>query len=97
MAQQGVDELVVHLEQSMELSAMEHGVKLVGSVLAYKALNKWGVRNILRAAWKDYGEIEIKWVKENTFIIMVPDENMAAKILDQVPWGVMKKNFSVKM
>ncbi|KAM1185626.1 hypothetical protein ACFX2J_014711 [Malus domestica] len=97
MAQEGVDELVIHLEQSMDLSAMEHGVKLVGSALASKALNKWGVRNILKATWKDYGEIEIKWVKENTFIISVPDESVAAKILDQVPWGVMKKNFSVKM
>ncbi|KAM0986133.1 hypothetical protein ACFX13_013604 [Malus domestica] len=97
MAQQGVEELVIHLEQSLDLLAMEHGVKLVGSTLAYKALNKWGVRNILKTAWKDYGEIEIKWVKENTFIITVPDESVAAKILDQVPWRVMKKNFSVKM
>ncbi|KAM1513183.1 hypothetical protein ACFX1Z_024642 [Malus domestica] len=97
MAKQGVDELVIHLEQSMDLSAMEHGVKLVGSALTSKALNKWGVRNILKAAWNEYGEIEIKWVKENTFIITVSDESVAAKILDHVPWGVMKKNFSVKM
>ncbi|KAM1406714.1 hypothetical protein ACFXTH_001361 [Malus domestica] len=97
MAKQGVDELAIHLEQSMDISAMEHGVKLVGSALTSKALNKWGVRNILKAAWKEYGEIEIKWVKENTFIITVPDESVAAKLLNQVPWGVMKKNFSVKL
>ncbi|KAM2127023.1 hypothetical protein ACFX1R_006974 [Malus domestica] len=60
MAQQGVDELMVHLEKAMDLSAMKQGVKLVGSVLANKPLNRWGVRNILRAAWKSYGEIEIK-------------------------------------
>lgn len=36
----GVEELVVHLEQSMDLSTMEHGVKLVGKVLATKILNR---------------------------------------------------------
>lgn len=83
MAQQGVDELVVHLDKAMDLSAMEHGVKLVGTALASRALNRWGVRNILISAWKDYGEIEIKWVKENTFIIMVSDESVATKFLNR--------------
>ncbi|KAM2791036.1 hypothetical protein PS2_002864 [Malus domestica] len=55
MARPDVEELVVHLEQSMDLSSMEHGVKLV-----------------------------------------VQDEDMATKILAQVPWAVMKQNFSVK-
>ncbi|KAM1183085.1 hypothetical protein ACFX19_001501 [Malus domestica] len=77
----------------MDLSTVETGIKLVGSVLADKPLNRWGVRNILRAAWKSYGDIEIKWVKDNTFIISVPDERVAGKIIDQVPWGVMKKTF----
>ncbi|KAM0987808.1 hypothetical protein ACFX13_012069 [Malus domestica] len=85
MAQQGVEELVVQLDKAMDLSTVETGIKLVGSVLADKPLNRWGVRNILRAAWKSYGDIEIKWVKDNTFIISVPDERVAGKILDQVP------------
>ncbi|KAM0995876.1 hypothetical protein ACFX2C_005950 [Malus domestica] len=97
MAQQGVEELMVHLEKAMNLLAMEQGVKLVGSVLANKPLNRWGVRNILRATWKSYGEIKIKWVKDNIFIITVPDESVAVKILDQVPWRVMKKNFLVNI
>ncbi|KAM1446903.1 hypothetical protein ACFXTO_006061 [Malus domestica] len=97
MAQQGVEELMVHLEKAMDLLSMEQGVKLVGSVLANKPLNRWGVRNILRATWKSYGEIKIKWVKDNIFIITVPDESVAVKILDQVPWRVMKKNFLVNI
>ncbi|KAM1715701.1 hypothetical protein ACFX1X_023728 [Malus domestica] len=96
MAQQNVDELVVHLEQSMDLSAMEQGVKLVGKALVNRNLNKWGVKNILRSAWKEYGEVEIKWVKDNTFIIKVQDDSVATKIIDQVPWAVMKQNFSVR-
>ncbi|KAB2621987.1 hypothetical protein D8674_024169 [Pyrus ussuriensis x Pyrus communis] len=95
MAKSGVDELVVQLNQTLELSTMEQGVKLVGKVLTPKPLNKWGVRNILRAAWKELGEVEIKWVRENVFIISVKDENVASKILEQVPWAVMKKVFSV--
>ncbi|KAM1861130.1 hypothetical protein ACFX13_013224 [Malus domestica] len=55
MATPGVADLVVQLEDSLDLAALDHGVKLVGK-----------------------------------------DERMAKRILDQVPWAVMKKNFSVK-
>ena len=75
---------------------MEQGIKLVGTILANKTLNKWGVRNILISCWKEIGEAEIKWVKHNTFIITINGESTAAKIIDQVPWTVMKQNFSVK-
>ncbi|XP_068329792.1 uncharacterized protein [Pyrus communis] len=95
MANSGVDELVVQLNQTLELSTMEQGVKLVGKVFTHKTLNKWGVRNILRAAWKELGEVEIKWVRENVFIISVKDESVASRIIEQVPWAVMKKVFSV--
>ncbi|XP_048422913.1 uncharacterized protein LOC103963932 [Pyrus x bretschneideri] len=95
MATSGVDDLVVQLNQTLELSNMEQGVKLVGKVFTQKPVNKWGVRNILRAAWKELGEVEIKWVRENVFIISVKDEDVASKIIEQVPWAVMKKVFSV--
>ncbi|KAM2927835.1 hypothetical protein COP2_035147 [Malus domestica] len=96
MAGEGVEDLVVHLEKSLDISNMEQGIKLVGTALVNKTLNKWGVRNILRSSWQRWGEIEIKWVKENTFVIKVNDESTAAKIINQVPWAVMKQNFSVK-
>lgn len=73
MAETEVKDLMVHLEQNMDLSTMEQGIKLVGTSLAHKTLNKWSVRNILKASWKELGEIEIKWVKCNTFIITVQD------------------------
>ncbi|KAB2606847.1 hypothetical protein D8674_006564 [Pyrus ussuriensis x Pyrus communis] len=91
----GVEELVVQLNQTLELSSMEQGIKLVGKVLTQKPVNKWGVRNILRAAWQELGEVEIKWVRENIFVISAKDENVASKIIEQVPWAVMKKVFSV--
>ncbi|KAM2019755.1 hypothetical protein ACFX1T_022514 [Malus domestica] len=91
-----MEDLVVHLEESLELTPMEQGVKLVGVVLNAKQLNKWGVRNILRATWKEVGEMQVKWVKDNLYIIIVPDENSARQILSQVLWAVMKKFFSVK-
>ncbi|KAM1778361.1 hypothetical protein ACFX12_039865 [Malus domestica] len=96
MANPEVKELVVHLEKSMDLTTMERGVKLVGAALTSKSLNKWGVRNILRSSWKDMGEVEVKWVQDNTFIIIVQDESTAVQILRQSPWAVMKQNFSVK-
>ncbi|KAM2077180.1 hypothetical protein ACFX1R_024990 [Malus domestica] len=85
MENQGVDELVVHLDRSMDLSAMEHGVKTVGMALAHRTLNRWAIRNILSTAWKDLGVVGIKWVQENLFIISVQDQSMANKILEQVP------------
>ena len=96
MAEVEVEELVVQLEKNMDLSSMERGIKLVGKVLVDKNLNKWGVRNILRSSWKELGEVEIKWVKDNTFIITVKDESSAAQIANRTPWAVMKQNFSVK-
>ncbi|XP_068331391.1 uncharacterized protein At4g02000-like [Pyrus communis] len=96
MANQEVEELVVHLEKSMEITTMERGIKLVGTALTHKVLNKWGVRNILRATWKEMGEFEVKWAHGNTFIITVQDERSAERILSQVPWAVMKQNFSIK-
>ena len=96
MAVAEVEELMVHLERNIDLSTMEQGVKLVGIVLVNKTLNKWGVRNILRSSWKKWAEVEVKWVKDNTFIITVQDESTATQILNQVSWAVMKQNFLVK-
>ena len=45
------------------------GTELVGPALVNKNLNKWGVRNILKASWKEFGDVEIKWVKDNMYII----------------------------
>ncbi|KAM1069389.1 hypothetical protein ACFX13_001341 [Malus domestica] len=81
MENPGVEELVVHLDRSLDLSTMEIGVKLVGKALTLKPLNRWGIRNILNSVWKDLGEVGIKWVRENVFIISVPDQSVAKKIL----------------
>ncbi|CAN6582852.1 unnamed protein product [Malus baccata var. baccata] len=96
MAQPEVEELVVHLEKSMDLGTMEHVVMLVGAALFHRTLNKWGVKNMLRSSWKEMGEIEVKWFRDTTFIITAQDESTAVKILEQVPRAVMKQNFSVK-
>lgn len=97
MAQQDVKDLVVHLEKTMELLTMEQWIKLVGAMLVNGNLNIWGVRNILQTSWKDTGEIEVKWVREKTYIISVLDESVVEKILIQVPWVVMTQNFSVQI
>ncbi|KAM1989816.1 hypothetical protein ACFX15_031134 [Malus domestica] len=96
MENPGVEELVVHLDRSLNLSTMEIGVKLVGMALTQKPLNRWGIINILTSVWKDLCEVGIKWVRVNVFIISAPDQSVAKKILAQVPWAVMKKNFVVK-
>ncbi|RXH75999.1 hypothetical protein DVH24_042786 [Malus domestica] len=46
------------------------------------------MENILRSSWKEIGEVEVKWVRDNAFIIIVQDESNVAKILDQVSWVV---------
>lgn len=80
MAEQEVEDLVVHLDKSMDLSTTEHGVELVEAALVNKNVNKWGIRSILKSSWKEFGELEIKWVKDNMFIITVHDKSTMAKI-----------------
>lgn len=50
MAQGEVDDLVVHLEESIELMHMESGIRLIEAILAKKTLNMWGIRNVLRSS-----------------------------------------------
>ncbi|PQP99326.1 uncharacterized protein Pyn_18501 [Prunus yedoensis var. nudiflora] len=90
------DELVEHLEEALGISNLEDGPKLVGAVIAQKLPNKGAIKNILKAAWKNYGETRIVWVMENRFAITVSDENMADKIINNGPWSVMKCCFAVK-
>lgn len=47
---------------------------LVGAVIAHKLPNKGAIKNILKVAWKNYGETKIVWVMENHFAITVSDE-----------------------
>ncbi|XP_068312539.1 uncharacterized protein At4g02000-like [Pyrus communis] len=75
---------------------MESGVKLIAKVLVEKPVNKWGVWNILKSAWKEFGEIQINWVQDNRYVVLVCDESVANRILELVPWAVMKQNLSVK-
>ena len=84
MANFEVKELVVHLERSLDLSNIDSGIKLVGASLVNKTLTKWGIQNILRSAWKDLSVVDIKWVRDNLFIVTVLDENTAAIILVRV-------------
>ncbi|BFG23567.1 hypothetical protein CerSpe_098410 [Prunus speciosa] len=90
------EELVEHLEESLGISNLEEGPKLVGAVIAQKLPNKGAIKNILKAAWKNYGETKIAWVRDNLFAITVTDEGMANKILENGPWSVMKCCFAVK-
>ncbi|KAM1179972.1 hypothetical protein ACFX2G_019483 [Malus domestica] len=48
---------------------------------------------LMERVWR---EIDIKWVKGNSFIITIHDESTTTKILDQVPWAVMNQNFAIK-
>ncbi|KAM1109719.1 hypothetical protein ACFX13_009252 [Malus domestica] len=91
-----VEELAIQLEGGLELSNMELGVKLIAKVLVDQQLNKWGVRNILKSAWKEFGELQINWVQKNLYVVLVKDENVANQIFEQVPWAVMKENLYVK-
>lgn len=96
MADQSVEDLAVQLEGTIELTSMENGIKLVTGVLVVGPFNKWGVINIIRNAWKDMGEIQINWVQDNTYIIIVRDEEITSRILNQVPWATMKQDVLVK-
>lgn len=71
-------------------------MKLVGSALTNKTLNKWGVRNILKTVWGEFGDVKINWVQGNTFIIIVKDDEAVTCILNQMSWAIMSQNFSVK-
>lgn len=50
--------MVVRLDEFLEITSMEQGVKLVAVVLLEKPFNKWGARNILRNSWREFGEVK---------------------------------------
>lgn len=91
-----VDDVPVQLEAGMKLLNIEQGIKLIATVLVDHQLNKCGIRNILKSAWKEFEDLQINWVQDNFFVIVVRDENVATPILDLVPWAMMKQNLSVK-
>ncbi|KAH0983074.1 hypothetical protein GBA52_010251 [Prunus armeniaca] len=66
-----LDELSEHLEEALGISNFEERPKLVGAVIAQKLPNKGAIKSILKAAWKDYGEAKIVWVRENLFSITI--------------------------
>lgn len=59
MENRGVGELVVHLEHSMDLSAMERGVKLVGMALANRSLNRWELGTFLAQLGKILAKLKL--------------------------------------
>ncbi|KAB2632574.1 hypothetical protein D8674_028821 [Pyrus ussuriensis x Pyrus communis] len=75
-----VEELAMQLESGLELSNMELGVKLIAK----------GVRNILKSAWKEFGEIQINWVQDNLY--MVEDLNKAKGFLRLRIMGISPQN-----
>ncbi|VVA30247.1 PREDICTED: zinc finger MYM-type [Prunus dulcis] len=64
--------------------------------MADKLRNKGAIKSILTRAWREYGEAKICWVQDNIFSIIVKDELMADKLVNNGPWQVMKKCFSMR-
>ncbi|CAB4271872.1 unnamed protein product [Prunus armeniaca] len=71
------DELSEHLDEVLGISNFEEGLKLVGAVIAQKLPNNGAIKSILKAAWKEYGEAKIVWVRENLFSITRWPPNLA--------------------
>ncbi|KAL6286553.1 hypothetical protein ACE6H2_010943 [Prunus campanulata] len=96
MARHNTEELTIQLEESLGISSLENGPKLIGAVIANKMPNRGAIKNILKTAWQEFGEAKITWIRENLFAISVQDEDMARKILERGPWSVMRHCFSVR-
>ncbi|BFG26669.1 hypothetical protein CerSpe_129430 [Prunus speciosa] len=97
MERSTTDELILHLEESLDLTSINTGVQLVGCIIASKIPNIGAIKNILRKAWSPFGEVKISHVKDNIFSIVAPDDATAAQIVDSSPWSVMRHCFSVKL
>ncbi|CAB4303970.1 unnamed protein product [Prunus armeniaca] len=52
MTSTGADELVVQLKESLGLSNLEHGPKLVGAIIVDNMPNREAIKNILKSTWK---------------------------------------------
>lgn len=55
------EELIIQLEESLGISTLEYGPKLIGAIIANKIPNCGVIKSILRAAWKEFVEIKIAW------------------------------------
>ncbi|CAL9020471.1 unnamed protein product [Prunus brigantina] len=96
MEKSATDELVLHLEESLDFSSINNGFQLVGCIIASKIPNLGAIKNILRKAWAPFGEVKIAHVKDNIFSIVAPDEATALQIVENSPWSVMRHCFSVQ-
>ncbi|KAL7183947.1 hypothetical protein ACSBR2_026173 [Camellia fascicularis] len=76
------------LEGSGENEDLSH-LCLLGKVLAPKPLNRNAVTNIIRNAWRIWGEFSISPWMENAFCFQFTDEEDRNKILRDRPWSVM--------
>lgn len=83
------EELVIKLEESLGLSSLESGPKLIGAIIADKVPNRGAIKNILAKAWESFGEAKITYMKGNIFTILAQDEDMADKIIEEGPWSVL--------
>lgn len=96
MEREEVDELVLHLEDSLDLTNISTGIQLIGCIIASKVPNIGSIKNILRKGWSNFGEVKISHVNENIFSIVAENEAFVGKIVEASPWSVMRHCFSVK-
>ncbi|OMO54045.1 hypothetical protein CCACVL1_28106 [Corchorus capsularis] len=63
---------------------------MAGKLISERAVNRGGVKNILRRAWMEFGEVKIADAPENIFVFSVRNEEVMNQILQECPWSAME-------
>lgn len=71
MAEAHIKDMVIRLEESLGISNIESGPKLVGAIIARKIPNRGAIKTILQNVWAMFGEKKISYINDNLFTVVV--------------------------
>ncbi|OMO53347.1 hypothetical protein CCACVL1_28702 [Corchorus capsularis] len=69
---------------------------MAGKLISERAVNRGGVKNILRRAWMEFGEVKIADAPKNIFVFSVRNEEVMNQILQECPWSAMGQLVNIK-
>ncbi|OMO90726.1 hypothetical protein COLO4_18925 [Corchorus olitorius] len=69
---------------------------MAGKLISEKAVNRGGVKNILRKAWMEIGEVRIPDAPDNVFVFSMKKKEIMDQILEESPWSAMGQLVNLK-
>ncbi|KAL6294417.1 hypothetical protein ACE6H2_002559 [Prunus campanulata] len=93
-----VEAMSICFEDSLDLEERhDNRITLVGLLIADQEPPQSVVKEVLRVAWSNMGEVKVSKAKPNVFAITVGQEDVARRLIDGSPWFVKGYTLSMKL